>query len=181
MKNYLCQSCFKCKGERIFKKIRGYDYEVSDKGEVRNMKTGSILKPHIHDKWGHLEIRLYKNGKIKAYSIHRLVLKTFVSSCPKGMEACHNNGKADDNRIENLRWDTHRNNMKDSIDQETLFIAKGSKNGRAKLTDNQVREIRDRYIRFSKNANSVILAKEFGVSYTEICDIINNKTWKHIK
>ncbi len=53
--------------------------------------------------------------------------------------------------------------------------------GRAKLTDNQVREIRDRYIRFSKNANSVILAKEFGVSYTEICDIINNKTWKHIK
>lgn len=162
----------------MFKKIKGYHYEVSDKGEVRNIKTRKILKPQVH-RDGYLQIILWKNGKRKTYKIHRLVLETFVGPCPKGMEGCHNNGNHKDNRIENLRWDIHKNNSQDSIKHGTQV--RGSKHGRAKLTDDKVKEIRARYVRFSKNANICTLAKEFGVHNTVICNIVNNKNWKHIK
>ncbi len=48
----------------MFKKIKDYDYEISDKGEVKNIKTGRILKPDIL-KYGHLQVILYKNGNCK--------------------------------------------------------------------------------------------------------------------
>ncbi len=164
----------------MFKKIENYDYEVSDTGEVRNIKTGKMLKPEI-SKDGHLRIDLYKNGKVKHCYVHRLVLEAFVGPCPKGMEGCHNNGKVSNNSVENLRWDTHKNNVKDSIDQGTFFIQKGSKHWAAKLTENQVKEIRIRYIPYSHDNNTCTLAKEFGVSNVEIGRIITNKRWKHIK
>jgi hypothetical protein len=40
-----------------------------------------------------------------------MVLFAFVGPCPEGMECCHENDVRDDNRIENLRWDTHANNL----------------------------------------------------------------------
>lgn len=164
----------------MFKKIKGYDYEVSDEGEVRNMKTGRILKPNVCRN-GYLQINPCKDGKVKNYYVHRIVLEAFVGPCPKGMEACHNNGNTKDNRVTNLRWDTPKNNTKDSINQGTFSIQRGSKNGLAKLTEEQVREIRAKYVYKSKDNNTCTLAKEFGVSQSEIDKIINNKLWKHIK
>lgn len=38
-----------------------------------------------------------------------------MGPCPDGMEACHNNGDQLDNRIENLRWDTHSANIYDQV------------------------------------------------------------------
>lgn len=165
----------------MFKKIKGYDYEVSDDGQVRNIKTGKMLKLQPCGKYGRLQVCLYKNGKGRWFLIHRLVLTAFVGPCPKGMEACHNNGNASDNRVANLRWDTHKNNGKDLIKHGTCFIARGSKNGMAKLTDDQVKEIRARYKYRSRDSNSRTLSKEFKVSFGEICDIVNNKLWKHVE
>ncbi len=164
----------------MFKKIKGYNYEVSDDGQVKNMNTGRILKLNIC-KDGYVQIDLWKNGKIKWYQVHRLILETFIGPCPKGMEACHNNGKADDNRVVNLRWDTHKNNIRDQIKHGTYFVkARGSKNGRAKLNKEQVVEIRKKYIPYSRTASTHVLAKEYGVNKTVICDIVNNKIWKYI-
>lgn len=46
-------------------------------------------------------------------SVHRLMLKTFVGPCPFGHETAHGNGIRADNRIENLRWATKKENMID--------------------------------------------------------------------
>ncbi len=163
----------------MFKKIKNYDYEVSDIGEIRNIKTGRILKQYSNNKYGRLEIGLCKNGKRKHFYVHRLVLTAFVGSCPKGMEGCHNNGKADDNRVANLRWDTHKNNNQDR--ELHGHTAKGSKNGLAKLTEEQVKEIRAKYKYKSKDTNTSTLAKEYGVCNQEINNIVTNKYWKHVK
>jgi hypothetical protein len=70
----------------------------------------------------------------------------FRGPCPPGMEACHNNGDPTDNRLCNLRWDTHANNEADKIRHGTYFIRarlKGERNGNSKLTEEEVRLIRE--------------------------------------
>lgn len=48
-------------------------------------------------------------------SIHiaNLVLEAFVGPCPEGMECCHWDDNQSNNRLDNLRWDTHANNVRD--------------------------------------------------------------------
>lgn len=111
-----------------WKSIPGYPgYEVSDQGRVRSYKKKlspkkgwgisdkpqRILKPSVGGN-GYLCLRLSNNGKTKYFAIARLVLETFVGSPPEGMEVCHNNGDPHDNRLKNLRYDTHEANMLDA-------------------------------------------------------------------
>jgi DNA-binding transcriptional regulator YiaG len=42
-----------------------------------------------------------------------MVLETFVGPRPAGMECCHANDTQSDNRLSNLRWDTHKENCRD--------------------------------------------------------------------
>lgn len=81
--------------------------------EVEQTYKARILNPNKTDKYGHLSVHLGFDKKKYTCSVHRLVLFAFVGLPPDGMEACHNNGIASDNRIENLRWDTHANNNLD--------------------------------------------------------------------
>lgn len=61
------------------------------------------------------------DGKKKYYYVHVLVLDAFVGPRPKGMEACHNDGDGTNNKLSNLRWDTHKANIQDSISHGTFY------------------------------------------------------------
>ena len=80
------------------------------------------------------------NDKTKTYYKHRLMLHAFVGPCPDNCEALHINGNRLDNRLENLRWGTRKENVADAIKHGTATI--GSRNGAAKLTDEMVKSIR---------------------------------------
>jgi hypothetical protein len=47
--------------------------------------------------------------------VHRVVLETFVGSCPDGMECCHLDDVKTNNKLVNLRWDTHDANVVDKV------------------------------------------------------------------
>jgi hypothetical protein len=55
------------------------------------------------------------DGQARHHLIYRLALEAFIGPCPPGMEGCHNNGDAADDRLENLRWDTKSSNARDSV------------------------------------------------------------------
>lgn len=57
-------------------------------------------------------------------------------------------------------------------------VNRGQVNGRAKLTDAKVIDIRTRYA--AGGVTLASLAAEFGVSFGLISHIVNRKTWKHI-
>jgi hypothetical protein len=59
-------------------------------------------------------------------------------------------------------------------------IRKGEDNNLAKLTEKQVLEIRDKYEKNKKFGYKAQLGREYNISMTTICDILNRKTWKHI-
>ena len=108
--------------------VVGYEqfYEVSNLGRVRSLprtvtirgggtsrRDGRIRKLTTHPR-GHLIVSLRAPGqKMFCAKVHRLVLEAFVGPCPDGMECCHNNGDPADNRVENLRWGTHTENIHD--------------------------------------------------------------------
>lgn len=59
---------------------------------------------------------------------------------------------------------------------------KGESNPNAKLTEDNVREIRRRYKGDKRGPNTQLqLGKEFGVHQRKIWEIVNGKAWKHVQ
>lgn len=95
-----------------WKAIPEYEnYEVSDLGNVRNLRTGRMLKLGKNPQ-GYLIAGLYRNGKRKPFSIHQLVAIVFLGHIPNGntITVDHVNGCKTDNRLENLELVTQREN-----------------------------------------------------------------------
>lgn len=82
-------------------------YEVSTFG---NIKRDNIIRK-INTKRKYLHLDLYDNtGIAKWYLIHRLVAMTFIANPENKPEVDHINKNTHDNRIENLRWVTSKEN-----------------------------------------------------------------------
>lgn len=75
---------------------------------------GKILDQATHPRGGYKYISLNGGGKQRRNAkVHHLVLEAFVGPRPEGMECCHANDIAGDNRVQNLRWDTPAANTDD--------------------------------------------------------------------
>lgn len=81
----------------------------SGKGYLKNIK-GLILKPR-KNRYGYIEVVLYCNGIRKVITVHRLVAKTFIPNPDNKKTINHKNGIKQDNRVENLEWNTHSENI----------------------------------------------------------------------
>ena len=100
--------------KEIWKSIPGYkDYEVSNLGNVRSLKRGKELVLKLGLSSGYPIVGLSKDGKIKSHKVHQLVAQAFLGHTPNGMETIidHRNGIKTDNRLENLRLVTPRENV----------------------------------------------------------------------
>ena len=98
--------------KEIFKPIPGYEgFEASNLGNIRNAKTGKILKLRS-DGRGYLLISLYVNGFLKSYRVHRLIALAWLPNPNNLPEVDHINGVKSDNRVENLRWVSRLENMR---------------------------------------------------------------------
>ena len=102
--------------EEVWKPIKGYEglYEISNLGRVKSLNyrgTGKekILK-NIEDYKGYLEVCLTKNGRHKIFRVHRLVAEAFIPNPENKPCVDHINTIKNDNRIENLRWVTNKEN-----------------------------------------------------------------------
>ena len=107
----------------IWKDIEGYEghYQVSSKGRIKSIKkqvgrkeSELIMKP-FKTWWGYQRINLTKNGKLKMYAVHRLVAQAFIENTDNKPFVDHINGDRTDNRVENLRWCTPKENSENSI------------------------------------------------------------------
>lgn len=125
---------------------------------------------------GYPYVALYRDGKRFKHLLHRLILEAFVGPCPPGMEGCHNDGDPANNRLANLRWDTPKSNMADCVRHGTM--PHGERSGSAKLTENDVVEIRR--LRGDGWTQKEI-AKNFRVDQSLVSLIVNRKIWQSIQ
>lgn len=113
--------------------VVGYEglYEVSDLGRVRGLDRvmtvnrvgfsglpvrGQVLKatPTGH-RCPHLGVTLYRSGVRRHHRVHHLVLEAFIGPRPSGLQGLHWDDVPTNNRLENLRWATAAENMRDKV------------------------------------------------------------------
>lgn len=100
--------------------VVGYEglYEVGKDGSVWSLNyncTGQRkqMVPVPFTKYGHLAVRLSKDGKQKTRPVHQLVLKAYLPKPSEDLVVMHINSTASDNRLENLGWGTIKENQND--------------------------------------------------------------------
>lgn len=176
--------------KEIFKDIKGYEglYQISNIGRVKSLpkpkrnRSGKwttsekILKPSINFE-GYTTSALIKNGIAKTKTLHRLVAKAFIPNPENKLTVNHINGIRNDNRVENLEWNTQSENVSHAfrIGMKTQI---GSKCPRAILNEKQVLEIRSKFKK--RIYTRVMLGKEYGVSEHTIKKVLNKNNWSHI-
>lgn len=160
--------------EEQWKTIRfAPSYQVSDLGRVRREK---ILKPFV-DARGYPTVKLCQRGKATSVKVHHLVLKTFVSDKPIGLECRHLNGIKTDNRLVNLVWGTHKENYQDLVLHGKDFLRKGGIRGEAspqrKFTIDECIQIASEYV--PRKVSIPKLAQKYGVSNATMQKIIERR------
>jgi HNH endonuclease/NUMOD4 motif len=156
-------------------------YEVSDRGRVRSLRnnrgrprTIPYVRRLHRGAGGYAEIIVLVAGRSVHFLVHRLVLEAFDCPCPDGMECAHLNGDKNDNHLGNLRWATPKENAADRDRHGTT--ARGIRGGQARLTEDQVVEIRRR----APRATVSQLSREYGISCPSINAVIHGRTWRHV-
>lgn len=172
-----------------WKPIPGYEglYEVSDLGRVRSFdrlvtrrNNGGAVSSQLHkgrmlaqtkDRKGYLYVTLQTQSGRKRWYVAQLVLHVFVGAS-NGLLALHSNGLQTDNKLSNLRYGTHKDNSADAQLHGT--VAKGERQGGAKLTDAAVKDIRQSAL------SNAALAKQYGVGYRHIWRVRRGELWRHV-
>lgn len=99
-------------------RVRGVDRVVHDSiGRHRHLR-GQIISTWVNRTNGRHMIHLKNQGRLARCVIAPLVLAAFVGPRPEGHEACHNDGDCLNDRLDNLRWDTRRENRLDTVRHE---------------------------------------------------------------
>lgn len=118
----------------------------------------------------------------KNYSSHRIVWILENGQIPEDdsyFKTLHVLHKCDNPSCCNphhLFLGTQKDNMKDKSNKNRQL--NGEKHGVHKLTEQQVLEIRQKYI--PRIYSQYKLAEEYNISRPQISFIVNNKQWKHI-
>lgn len=94
----------------LWKQIADFPkYSVSDEGQVRNDKTGRILKPATNNN-GYLFVTLFRDGKRNPELVHRLVATEFIANPENKPHVNHKDGTPSRNSVDNLEWCTPSEN-----------------------------------------------------------------------
>jgi hypothetical protein len=100
-----------------------------------------------------------------------MVCLAFHGPRPEGHQVAHLNGNSLDNRAENLAWKTCKDNHADKVAHGTMV--RGSRHALAKLTDDQVREIR----KLAGTVPQTELARRYGIGQPLVSRIVRREKW----
>lgn len=111
-------------------------------------------------------------------SAHRWAYEQQVGPIPEGMKVLHHCDTPLCVRGAHLFLGDDAVNMADKTQKGRQ--ARGERFKSAKLTEEQVRDIRARFTPYDEKNGGSAMAREFGVSQAVISSVALGKTWKHV-
>jgi hypothetical protein len=161
-------------------RVRGLDRIIIDKNGKKKRIKGQIIKPQYATN-GYLFIRPCKNGIKSNFLLHRIVAQMFISNPQNKQEINHKDFNKTNNVFTNLEWCTHSENHKHlfhkGIRNKYFINNTGSNNGRTRLTEDKVKQIKILLLNGKKHKD---IAKLYDVSKSVVDQISSGKNWKHV-
>ena len=169
----------------IWAPVVGYEgvYDVSADGKVmrvaggrKGATPGRVLRPSpTSDGYPSVPLAGGSPGS-RSHMIHTLVARAFLGPRPEGHQINHIDGVKDNNRLDNLEYVTPKQNIAHARRLGLVKFPCGIALQMARLTEDQVREIRRR--RPHENAKQI--ADEFGISAAHVYGICNGNGRKGV-
>ncbi len=152
-------------------------YAASTFGRIKRISGGQGARPLLRktdlEHTGYLRVRLSENGQRLRVSVHRTILLTFEGEPPTPKhQAAHADNDKLNNRLDNLRWATPRENILDKQIHGTQPT--GETQGRSKLKNSDVIAIR------ASDLTNAEIGRRWGISATNVARIRDRTTWRHI-
>lgn len=155
----------------------GGRYEASENGEIRNKSTKVIRKARVN-RLGYLQMNFSRNDGTKrtvTKLVHKLVAETFIPNPNHYPQINHKDGNKQNNAINNLEWCTSSENTRHAHRTGLASVYRGSEHINAKLTGNQIKEIREQYARGRISQDKIAAA--YNVSQTTVGRIVRGERY----
>jgi len=156
-------------------------YLATENGIIYSIRSGTIIKLAQRKHKGYMHVSVKRDddtGKRWKEPVHKLVLLAYSGERLSEQVCRHLNGNPLDNRIENLKWGTVKENAQDSIRHGTaVCLRTGEQHIASKLKAVDIYDIRKQTLNGKKQSE---IAKQYNISQRHVSDIIRNKTWKHL-
>jgi len=149
------------------------EYEVSNKGEVRNKKTKHVKSLRL-SRNGYLRVTLYPSGK--TYHVHRLVSEVFIEKPSDKDYVNHKDGNKMNNHVENLEWCTPKENFDHAL-REGLYKPRnmtGVNNHMSKFSQEDVDQI---WVKHRQGLSVRNIADLLNFPYERVRRLIRGKTY----
>jgi len=160
----------------IMPHVHSGEFEIDDNGRIWRTRDhrGPIVRRRGEKRTprGYLMVRKMVNGKRRAALAHRLVWIRANGPIPDGMTINHKNGRKDDNRLQNLEVVTYSENMRHAH-RTRLLDQRGGGNPAGRLTDDEVRRIRERR---ADGESLTGIAHDFGIAFQTVSKIAKGRT-----
>ena len=156
--------------DEIWKDIPGYEgcYQVSNLGQVKSLpggrRKGQLLRPGEASN-GYLTVALWKDGKVRSFTVQSLVISAFVGPQPGGFYIRHKDDCRQNNRLDNLCYGTPSENFRDVYELGHTH---------RKLTRQDVYDIRRE---LEKGAGTRKVAEMYGVCERTIRNLREGRTF----
>ena len=155
-----------------------YNYQVSNYGRVKNKLTNKILNIATTKKrYCQTTVSLGSRNNYKIIRIHRAVAELFIPNPNNLPQVNHIDGDKTNNKVDNLEWCDNSHNVRHAYSQGLMIPTRGDLHGMAKLTAEEVNQIKKEYKPYSHDANMAKLAQKYNVSVGAISNIVTGKSW----
>ena len=119
---------------------------------------------------------IYEIVKLKEYFTSSLEKMDIFEANLEGKRGLID-GNKENNSVDNLEWCDRGSNLQHAY-RIGLRTAKGTKNSRCKLSEEDVKFIKANYIPRDKEYGARALSKRFGVAHQTISAVASGQNWK---
>lgn len=168
--------------EGVYKSIelQGRKFHIYDDGRVWSVKTHRFIESYLNN-YKIICVRDLTSRKMLNYRVHRLMLELFVRPPKKGEFGRHLDDNPRNLKLSNLAWGTPKENSSDMAANNHQAL--GELNGRAALTEVQVRKFYESYDGKTPHkpfVRSYMKKNRLDVEPLQLLRILRGKAWTHI-